>query len=337
MKRLILLYLTVALLLLAGCQHAKQPDPDVGTNIDGSQGPAEPNKEETPATIPIMRCDLDTQNISLGNWDLATNTFSTGDILAGTTSDPYSLYALHWDGERIITGLQVYLEEINKFDDSFDLRPAALEEVIKDGISITLTDNGELTLSNEGQTDSISGAEVNIDEIGEVSPAMMQGNALAVAGNTVFYLQSVMGESGLYLVCTTVNMDTMSADNYVVGDKPFPYSEVDIDAFGPSLFAEHDDIFYFCMTDAVFSFDPVSHALSRILTLDSLGVSNDTGDYRVQLSGMTVYEGCLIVESTMAEQDIHTQKIAHLCSLDGAVLKSISWDCQEELIIFPKA
>lgn len=336
MKKCVSMALALLMLLcLVGCQHTEQLDSQADSNVNASQSLIEPSGEERLTNIPIMRCGLETRNISVGSWDLSSNVFTAVETPAGTTSDPYSLYSLQWDGDKVLVGLQVYLEELNTFNDSFDLRPTSLDEIIKDGTSITLSDEGELMLSNGDKAGSISGTEVTVDGIGGISPAMMQGNALSTSGETVFYLQSAIGESGLYLICTAINTETMSAENYVVGDKPFPYSEVDVDAFSPNLFAEESGIFYFCLTDAVFSFDPASRMLSKLFTLDSLGLSNDTDEYRVQFSGVTIYKGCLIVESTICEQDIQTQKVAHLCSLDGVVLQSISWDCQKELIIFP--
>lgn len=338
MKKYVLTILALLVLLcLSGCQNAEQVDQKVDTNIGDSQNIVEPSGDGALSNIPIMSCNLETRNISVGAWDLASNVFNDGASPVGTTSDPYSLYSLQWDGDKAVAGLQVYLEELNQFDTSFNLRPMNLDEVVKKGISITLSDNGELMLNNGDTTGSISGTEVSIDGMGEITPAMMQGNALATNGETAYYLQSIMGEPGMYLICTAINMETMSAENHLVGKGPFPYSQVDIEAFNPNFFAEENGIFYFCLTDAVFSFDPTSRVLSQMLTMDDLGLTDDTGDSRVQLSGITVYKGHLIIESTEYEGDVHISKIAHLCSIDGTVLKSISWDSQKELVVFPRS
>ena len=37
------------------------------------------------------------------------------------------------------------------------------------------------------------------------------------------------------------------------------------------------------------------------------------------------------------EVDTCISKIMHLCSIDGILLKSISWDSQKELVVFPRS
>ena len=339
MKRFLLIILSVTLLCLTGCQRTDGPSQDVESQPDN---PA-PNEaadggitEKDLESIPILYCEFTDKTISFGKWILSMNELVISeDAAIGTSEGSYMLYSLRWDGDKTISGLQVYLDELNHFDTTVVLQPKNYGEVVKDGTSVSVSDDGGLELSFEGGgRHSLPGSDVTIEGIGKVFPAMMAGNAFSIDDGIVYYLQSIMAEDGAYLVCSAIDLSSMTVESYVVDSKPYPYDEIGMSTFGKDAFAEENGMIYFYTKAVVYAFDPKDRKVSQIFTLEDLPA--DSSNARFQFSGVNVYNEHIIVECAKYIADIPDRKTSILCSTDGEVLQMLEWDCSEELIILPK-
>lgn len=320
MKRIPLILLSFALICLFGCQDAQI------TNQNTEAG-----------SIPVMYCDFESESIFFGEWDLQSNDLIVSkNNPIGMTDDPYTLYSLRWDGDKTIAGLQVYLETINHFEDGVILNSRDYGEFIKGEVSISVSDNGKLILNTHDTTYDISDTNIFIDGLGQVTPSMMNGNALVVHGENIYYLQSVMVEDGIYFVCSVISMPSMTVENYMINSVPYSYEEVDVETFGEDTFAVKDSMVYFYTKQAVYSFDPEARTVTEFLTLDDLKLSTDKSDVRFQISGVSVYEENIIVECAEYITDIPSSRTSYLCSSAGEVIQSLKWNCSTELVVFPK-
>lgn len=344
MKRFFPILLSVMLLCLVcltGCQQTDGPSQDAENPPNdpvSTEIPDQDSAEEALASIPVLYCNFADKSISTGVWDLSRNELDISEGSAvGTTEDPYTLYSLRWDGDKTISGLQVYVEELNHFDTTMTLQAKNYGEFTKDGVSIAVSDDGGLTLSLDGKGRSVSGADINIAGIGEVTPAMMSGNALVVENGTAYYLQSIMAADGVYFVCSAIDLSSMDAESYVLNDKPYSYDEIDMASFGEDSFAEENGVIYFYTKGAVYAFTPKAETVSQILALEDLNLPADGSGARFQFSGVNAYAGHIIAECAKYVTDIPEGSTSFLCSTDGDVLQQLEWDCSEELLIFPKS
>lgn len=322
MKNTLFGLLFIILICLTGCQQVAPP--------------AQNDNPTTPESIPVLFCNFEDKTISIGEWDISTNEITIAkDSLVGISKDPYTLYSLHWDGNKTISGLQVYLEELNSFS-SMTLCPSSYGEFVKEGVTITTLDDGRLALNSKDKSGNISESDITIDGTGKVPSTMMSGAAISVVGDTVFYLRSVMTAAGIYLICSDIHVQSMTAESYVINSKPYSYEEIDIGSFGADAFAEENGVIYFYTQSAVYSFAPMTRECSLLLELNDLNLPIDNPDVRFQISNVTAYEENIIVECAEYVTDIPTSKTSFLCSPDGNILKSLIWNCTEELVIFPK-
>lgn len=341
MKHIFPAFLSIILLCLTGCQLIEGTVPKTEIPSDDSsisnEMPSQNDNVIDFEPIPILFCNFEDKSISVGNWDVAKNEFVIPDDgFAGTTEDPYTLYSLRWDGDKKISGLQVYLDEINHFNGSLVLQPKRYGEFIKNGVSIIISDNGEPVLNIEDKSHIISGTDVIIDNIGQVTPVMMTGVAFSIDEEVAFYLQSLMTEDGVYLICSTIDMSTMDAESYIINSDPYVYDEIDMGTFGEDAFAEENGVIYFYTKNVVYSFTPKTKEVSKVIFLEGLNLPSDDPDTRFQISGVTVYDGNVLVECAEYVTDIPNSKTSFLCSPTGEVLQSIKWNCSEELAVFPK-
>lgn len=328
MKRLLSSFVVAILLLcMVGCQNANEPP----------LGSKEPTVAETPETIPILYCDFADKNISLGEWDTASNEFVVSeDLPIGTSEDPYTLYSIRWDGDRTISGLQAYLDELNHFEEGITLKQKNYGEFVRDQVSVSVSDDGEIIFKDGDTQKTVSGTEITIDGIGEVTPAMLSGVALSLSEKTAYYLQSIMSENGVYLVCSEIDRTSMHANSYILNDAPYSYEEIDVENFGEDAFAENNGTIYFYTKNAIISLDTGTRQVSQVLTLNDLNLPSNDPNVRYQISGIAAYKENIIVECSEYVTDIPNSKTSFLCSPTGEVIQSIRWECSEELVVFPK-
>lgn len=323
MKSILTILMSMIFLCLVGCQEI--------TPIDKLE-------QEITYNIPILVCDFDTKNISIGEWDLSSNEFVISqNSHVGTTEDPYTLYSLHWNGERGISGLQVYLEEINNFSNEMELRTFNYGEIINDDVCITTSNENRIVYSDGNKSVDIPYSNEIIEKTGEITPDMLGGACLYVDKENAFYLQSVISEKGVYLVCFVINIQSLAAESYLVDVNSDIYGELEGGIFGTDTFATGNGRTYFYTRDAVYAFNPEKKNVSQLITLDDLNLISENKDTRFQISGVNLYGENIIIECAEYVRDIPHSKTSVLCSTSGEVYRSKNWDCNKKLIVFPKS
>lgn len=343
MKKVITLVFSVILIFLTACGLNGGPSGEeqtIGTSESTTQGEhlesSTPEKNDALESIPLLYCDFSDKTISTGEWNTVTNEIILSDSPIGSTIDPYTLYSLRWDGEENISGLEIYLQEVNTFSDPVSLLPLIYGEICNADMSVYISDEGSLMMKIGDRTMGILGANIEIDGLGKVEPAMMSGKSLLVDGDTAYYLQSIMGESGIYIICTTIDIKSGVAESQLVSGSPYAYDDIDIENFSQDVFSASKDHFYFCLKNAVCSIDPKTMQVSKVVALEDLPLTSDGAATTFQITNIAVYDDNIIVECAEYITDIPSSKSSHLCSMDGKNIQTIKWNSNRELIIFPK-